>query len=241
MQRGSRGQPIYWIGPPGSQQDAGEGTDFAAIEQGYVSITPDHRYDCLQQSGGAGGRLTCRDEGVIVQRLLNQLIAQDIRDFRVLAAIAKVPRQLFVDEAMAHKAWDNTALPIGHGQTISQPYMVARMTELLIQNDPAHVLERSALARVTRRRCWLIWWSTSIRWSGSSRCSSRPGAGCVSSICTMSPPSTAMAGWAGPTKGPFDAILVTAAASEVPTAPTDQLADGGRLVLPVGTASRPCS
>ena len=50
-----RGQPIYWIGPPGSQQDAGEGTDFAAIEQGYVSITPDHRYDCLQQSGGAGG------------------------------------------------------------------------------------------------------------------------------------------------------------------------------------------
>ena len=78
---------------------------------------------------------------MIVQRLLNQLIAQDIRDFRVLAAIAKVPRQLFVDEAMAHKAWDNTALPIGHGQTISQPYMVARMTELLIQNDPAHVLE----------------------------------------------------------------------------------------------------
>jgi protein-L-isoaspartate(D-aspartate) O-methyltransferase len=56
---------------------------------------------------------------VIVQRLLNQLIAQDVRDFRVLAAIAKVPRQLFVDEAMAHKAWDNTALPIGHGQTIS--------------------------------------------------------------------------------------------------------------------------
>jgi protein-L-isoaspartate(D-aspartate) O-methyltransferase len=50
---------------------------------------------------------------------LNQLIAQDVRDFRVLAAIAKVPRQLFVDEAMAHKAWDNTALPIGHGQTIS--------------------------------------------------------------------------------------------------------------------------
>ena len=78
---------------------------------------------------------------MIVQRLLNQLIAQDVRDFRVLAAIAKVPRQLFVDEAMAHKAWDNTALPIGHGQTISQPYIVARMTELLIQNDPAHVLE----------------------------------------------------------------------------------------------------
>ena len=78
---------------------------------------------------------------MIVQRLLNQLIAQDIRDFRVLATIAKVPRQLFVDEAMAHKAWDNTALPIGHGQTISQPYMVARMTELLMQNDPAHVLE----------------------------------------------------------------------------------------------------
>jgi hypothetical protein len=71
-------------------------------------------------SGWARG-WTCRDEGVIVQRLLNQLDCPGCPRFRVLAAIAKVPRQLFVDEAMAHKAWDNTALPIGHGQTISQP------------------------------------------------------------------------------------------------------------------------
>jgi protein-L-isoaspartate(D-aspartate) O-methyltransferase len=70
---------------------------------------------------GWGRGWTCRDEGVIVQRLLNQLDRAGHSRFRVLAAIAKVPRQLFVDEAMAHKAWDNTALPIGHGQTISQP------------------------------------------------------------------------------------------------------------------------
>ena len=58
---------------------------------------------------------------MIVQRLLNQLIAQDIRDFRVLATIAKVPRQLFVDEAMAHKAWDNTALPLATARPFRSP------------------------------------------------------------------------------------------------------------------------
>ena len=66
-----------------------------------------------------------------VESLLNQLRTQGIVDERVLEAIARVPREKFVDEAFEHKAWENTALPIGQGQTISQPYMVARMTELL--------------------------------------------------------------------------------------------------------------
>lgn len=138
---------------------------------------------------------------MIVQRLLNQLIAQDIRDFRVLATIAKVPRQLFVDEAMAHKAWDNTALPIGHGQTISQPYMVARMTELLMQNNPAHVLEigtgsgyQTAILAHLVEHVYTVERIKSLQFS-------RPGAGCASSICTMSRPSTATAGWGGPTRG----------------------------------------
>ncbi|MGL5037188.1 MAG: protein-L-isoaspartate(D-aspartate) O-methyltransferase, partial [Aeromonas sp.] len=63
---------------------------------------------------------------MIIQRLLDQLMAQNISDIRVLKAMANIPRQLFVDEAMAHKAWDNIALPIGSGQTIAQPYIVAR-------------------------------------------------------------------------------------------------------------------
>ena len=68
-----------------------------------------------------------------VQTLLEQLRAQGIRDEHVLEALAQVPREKFVDEAFEHKAWENVALPIGQGQTISQPYMVARMTELLEQ------------------------------------------------------------------------------------------------------------
>ena len=174
---------------------------------------------------------------MIVQRLLNQLIAQDIRDFRVLAAIAKVPRQLFVDEAMAHKAWDNTALPIGHGQTISQPYIVARMTELLIQNDPAHVLEigtgsgyQTAVLAHLVEHVYTVERIKSLQFQARRRLrqldlhnvSAKHGNGRL--------------GW--PNKGPIDAILVTAAASEVPKALTDQLAEGGRLVLPVGDSQQ---
>ncbi|MGL4708724.1 MAG: protein-L-isoaspartate(D-aspartate) O-methyltransferase [Aeromonas veronii] len=174
---------------------------------------------------------------MIVQRLLNQLIAQDIRDFRVLATIAKVPRQLFVDEAMAHKAWDNTALPIGHGQTISQPYMVARMTELLMQNNPAHVLEigtgsgyQTAILAHLVEHVYTVERIKSLQFLARRRLrqldlhnvSAKHGNGWL--------------GWAN--KGPYDAILVTAAASEIPTALTDQLADGGRLVLPVGDSQQ---
>ncbi|EKP0257545.1 protein-L-isoaspartate(D-aspartate) O-methyltransferase [Aeromonas salmonicida] len=170
---------------------------------------------------------------MIVQRLLNQLIAQDIRDFRVLAAIAKVPRQLFVDEAMAHKAWDNTALPIGNGQTISQPYMVARMTELLIQNDPAHVLEigtgsgyQTAVLAHLVEHVYTVERIKSLQFQARRR---------LRQLDLHNVSAKHGKGWLGwPNKGPFDAILVTAAASEVPTALTDQLADGGRLVLPVG-------
>ena len=76
-----------------------------------------------------------------VESLLNQLRTQGIVDERVLEAIAQVPREKFVDEAFEHKAWENTALPIGQGQTISQPYMVARMTELLELTPDSRVLE----------------------------------------------------------------------------------------------------
>ena len=76
-----------------------------------------------------------------VQTLLNLLRSQGISDERVLAAIAAVPREKFIDEAFEHKAWENVALPIGQGQTISQPYMVARMTELLALTPGSRVLE----------------------------------------------------------------------------------------------------
>ncbi|MEE9704892.1 protein-L-isoaspartate(D-aspartate) O-methyltransferase [Aeromonas veronii] len=174
---------------------------------------------------------------MIVQRLLNQLIAQDIRDFRVLATIAKVPRQLFVDEAMAHKAWDNTALPIGHGQTISQPYMVARMTELLMQNNPAHVLEigtgsgyQTAILAHLVEHVYTVERIKSLQFQARRR---------LRQLDLHNVSAKHGNGWQGwPNKGPYDAILVTAAASEIPTALTDQLAEGGRLVLPVGDSQQ---
>ena len=76
-----------------------------------------------------------------VPPLIGQLIRQGIHDERVLAAMANVPREAFVDEAFAHQAWENMALPIGFGQTISQPYIVARMTEQLLIGKPNSVLE----------------------------------------------------------------------------------------------------
>lgn len=76
-----------------------------------------------------------------IQSLLNQLHQLGIRDERVLDALAQVPREKFIDEAFEHSAWDNVALPIGMGQTISQPYMVARMTELLELTPESRVLE----------------------------------------------------------------------------------------------------
>ncbi|ENY72289.1 protein-L-isoaspartate(D-aspartate) O-methyltransferase [Aeromonas diversa CDC 2478-85] len=164
---------------------------------------------------------------------MNQLIAKGITDYRVLAAIADIPREYFVDEAMAHQAWDNTALPIGHGQTISQPYMVARMTELVVANEPAHVLEigtgsgyqTAVLARLVDH-VYTVERIKSLQYQARRRLRNLD----LHNISTRH--GNGWEGWAS--KGPFDAILVTAAASEVPQALLEQLADGGRMVIPVG-------
>lgn len=91
-----------------------------------------------------------------VQTLLEQLRAQGIRDEHVLEALAQVPREKFVDEAFEHKAWENVALPIGQGQTISQPYMVARMTELLELTPDSRVLEIGTGSGY-QTAIWRIW------------------------------------------------------------------------------------
>jgi protein-L-isoaspartate(D-aspartate) O-methyltransferase len=170
---------------------------------------------------------------VIIQRLLDQLRAQHIHDERVLAAIASVPRQLFVDEAMALRAWDNTALPISHGQTISQPYMVACMTQLLMHHSPARVLEigtgsgyQTAILAHLVTHVYTVERIKSLQFQARRR---------LRQLDLHNVSAKHGNGWLGwPSKGPYDAILVTAAAREVPIALTDQLADGGRLILPVG-------
>ena len=102
-------------------------------------------------------------------RLVDRLRDNGIADERVLNAIRTVPRHLFVDEALAMRAYEDTALPIGHGQTISQPWVVAKMTESLLQVAPSRVLE-SERARGTRRPCWRHWDLRSTPSSASANC-----------------------------------------------------------------------
>lgn len=168
------------------------------------------------------------------ERLIQRLCEEGLSDARVLEVIRRTPRHLFVDEALAHRAYEDTALPIGHNQTISQPFMVARMSELLLASGPldkvleigtgsgyqtavlAQLVERvfsveriqSLQERAKERLLELDLRNVVFRWGD---------------------------GWDGwSALAPYNGIIVTAAASEVPQALLDQLTPGGRLVIPVG-------
>jgi len=166
--------------------------------------------------------------------LAQKLHAEGIRDQRVLQAIAQSPRHIFVPEILAHKAYDNTALPIGQGQTISQPYIVAKMSELLLADGvPESILEigtgsgyqTSILAQLVPK-VFSVERIKALQWQAKRR------------LQSMDLHNVSMKhgdGWKGwNSKSPFQAIIVTAAPTEVPKALLEQLAEGGRLVIPVG-------
>ena len=167
------------------------------------------------------------------QRLIDLLRQQGIKDDRVLEAIASIPREKFVDEALSHQAYDDRSLPIGSGQTISQPYIVAKMTELLNLTPNAKVLEigtgsgyqTAVLAKLVNHVC-SVERIKSLQWNTKRRLKLLD----IHNISTRH--GNGWQGW--PERGPFDGIIVTAAASEVPSSLLTQLADKGRLVLPVG-------
>jgi protein-L-isoaspartate(D-aspartate) O-methyltransferase len=166
-------------------------------------------------------------------RMVQRLRQRGIADERVLAAMAAVPRHGFVEEALASRAYEDSALPIGFGQTISQPYVVARMIELLLEkNRPGKVLEigtgcgyqAAVLAHVfgevysverikallERARANLI----GLRLANLRLAYADGGAGL-------------------PAAAPFDAIVAAAAARQIPDALRQQLAPGGRMILPL--------
>ncbi|WP_052282146.1 protein-L-isoaspartate(D-aspartate) O-methyltransferase [Kluyvera genomosp. 1] len=168
-----------------------------------------------------------------IQSLLNQLHQLGIRDERVLDALAQVPREKFIDEAFEHSAWDNVALPIGMGQTISQPYMVARMTELLELTPESRVLEigtgsgyqTAILAHLVHHVC-SVERIKSLQWHARRR---------LKQLDLHNVSTRHGDGWLGwQARAPFDAIIVTAAPPEIPVALMSQLDEGGILVLPVG-------
>ncbi|MEZ9594772.1 protein-L-isoaspartate(D-aspartate) O-methyltransferase [Shewanella sp. 10N.261.52.F9] len=165
--------------------------------------------------------------------LARKLYEAGIRNEPVLKAVANTPREQFLDPALGHKAYENTALPIGQGQTISQPYIVARMTEILLQDNPLKVLEigtgsgyqAAILAQLVPQLC-TVERIKSLQIQARQR---------LKRLDLHNISFKYGDGWQGwPSKGPYDAIMVTAAASSIPEALLAQLADGGVLVIPVG-------
>lgn len=169
------------------------------------------------------------------ERMLARLREQGVRDEVVLAAMNTIPRHIFLDEALSIRAYEDVSLPIGFGQTISQPYIVARMTEILRDNRTLNkVLEigtgcgyqTAVLASVSKEvysveriRPLLFKARDHLRKLRMSNIKLQHADG------TMGLPELA----------PFDGIMVTAAASHIPQELLDQLAIGGRMVIPVGT------
>jgi len=168
------------------------------------------------------------------ERLVQRLRDQGIRDSSVLEQIRGVPRHLFVDEALGSRAYEDTALPIGHGQTISQPYVVARMTEALIEGDaPRKVLEiGTGCGYQTAVLASLVRFVYSIERIGVllERARIRLRELDVRNVHLRH--GDGFQGW--PAHAPYDGILVAAAPLAVPAALLEQLAQGGRLVVPIG-------
>ena len=172
------------------------------------------------------------------ERLVQRLRDQGIKDHRVLDRIRNVPRHLFMDEALASRAYEDTALPIGFGQTISQPYVVARMTEALLEAGPTlKVLEigtgcgyQTAVLAPLVKDVYTIERISSLL--GKARRTLRELK--IRNVhCRHEDGSV---GW--PARAPYDGILLTAAPHEVPAALFEQLMVGGRLIAPVGPDAR---
>lgn len=163
----------------------------------------------------------------------NQIVARSVSDRRVIEAMLKIPRHLFVEEAMAAQAYNDNPLPIGERQTISQPYMVALMTELLQLKGKEKVLEigtgsgyQSAILAVLAERVCTM---ERIRPLALKARKVLDSLGLLNVNIKI---DDGTCGWEE--EAPFDAILVTAGAPDIPARLVAQLAVGGRLVIPVG-------
>ena len=166
-------------------------------------------------------------------RLIMQLRSEGITDMRVLAALERVPRERFVPPSLAEHAYDNSALPIGRGQTISQPFVVAYMTQMLDVHDDMTVLEigtgtgyQAAVLAQFCRRVYTVERHRAILRDAEMRFAKLG----VTNITTRYGDGTK--GW--PDHAPYDRIMVTAGAPVVPPALVEQLAEDGVMVLPIG-------
>lgn len=166
-----------------------------------------------------------------------QIVTRGVRDERVLAAVERVPRHRFVETTMVDQAYDDTPLPIGLGQTISQPYMVAFMAEAAELEADDRVLEigtgsgyGAAILGCLADEVWTVERHHELVALAQAHLAD----GAFGHVHVIEGDGTKGL----PDQAPFDAIVVTAAARHVPEALIDQLADGGRLIVPVGRSSR---
>jgi protein-L-isoaspartate(D-aspartate) O-methyltransferase len=171
-------------------------------------------------------------------RLVQRLRESGIKSSEVLEQIRNVPRHLFVDEALASRAYEDTALPIGLGQTISQPYVVARMTEALLDGlKGGRILEigtgcgyQTAVLAPLVKEIYTVERIPELLRKAKQR---------LRQLDIYNVHYRQGDGWEGwPKYGPYDGILVAAAPDELPEKLLQQLAPGGRLVIPVGRAGR---
>ena len=182
--------------------------------------------------GGAG---RTENRGGREEMVRTQIASRGIRDGRVLEAMRAVPRELFVREEDVRAAFQDGPLPIGCGQTISQPYIVAYMTELLRLGEDSRVLEigtgcgyqTAVLAEIAEK-------VYTVEIIGELAGRAKASLTSMGYVNIEFRTGDGHLGW--PEKAPFDAVIVTAAPGSVPPALKEQLADGGRLVIPVGTS-----
>ncbi len=169
-------------------------------------------------------------------RMVSRLSDQGISNLAVLEVMRKTPRHLFVDEALASRAYDDAALPIGYNQTISQPYIVAKMTELLLEKGPLNkVLEigtgcgyQTAVLAQLVGKVYTVERLLSLQRNARSHLYDL----LIKNISYMHGDGTL--GWAD--YAPYDGILVSAAPPEIPDMLLEQMAIGGVMVIPVGVA-----
>ncbi|HJV64907.1 MAG TPA: protein-L-isoaspartate(D-aspartate) O-methyltransferase [Geomonas sp.] len=173
------------------------------------------------------------DLAVARKRMVAQLVKRGITDQRVIGAMQEIPRHIFVEEAMAAQAYSDSSLPIGEKQTISQPYTVARMTQMLELTGREKVLElgtgsgyQAAVLATLANRVYTV---ERIR---PLALKARKALDSLRLLNVNLRIGDGTDGW--PEEAPFDAILVTAGAPHVPQCLVDQLAPGGKLVIPVG-------
>jgi protein-L-isoaspartate(D-aspartate) O-methyltransferase len=170
--------------------------------------------------------------------LIEQLKELGVEDSKVLTVLEQTPRHLFVDDALKHKSYENTALPIGQGQTISQPFIVGKMTEILRQvGVSGSVLEigtgsgyqTAILAQLFERVC-TVERIKSLQWQAKRR---------MHQLDLYNVSMKHGDGWLGwSSKAPFAGIIVTAAAKSVPRSLLEQLEEGGALIVPLGESEQ---